>query len=536
MASLLVAALALAVASCATASSNQHHHPDNDTARHNALALFNSVHSAMRQWGSSVHHNGMSFYLAHAPQGAVFYHGDFTSTRPSSFEWLAFEVEHAANFARSWEGRPQQSDHLPRPTAEAPRLVDQSHPRTLPSNAPLPGNPPDRDTPVRGYFHTYRAVRPLNLLYIDGQGAAKCPLGTMDSQDLVLLGWNHTADTPMGHILAEFPRARAFCALAADWALTEGVKIDGFIRMEAGFEIIYCDFSPTGGLDLISVQASPFSNESHLDHSSGFSLQSPRKFEWLRAAAARFQGHPTGRLDVDWSSMVSAFAYPVNLSNPDVTRQDLPRLVNATAGGRSSIRARLKQVVIERMGSQAGKKSPIQWQGIVDSIVTRYSRRLEFIANQELTANDFLSVISTLLDPFIDYLDHSPTAERSAASRCTRHHLPFLSQNARKWTPEDHAISAATETVSETICASLFTARRLLINGAATGAVVEQARDIARELVDNLRWSTWRECGSCPTDEICLIPMFPVGTVDDYFHPTCKNMSQIDTGYFGRWD
>lgn len=61
---------------------------------------------------------------------------------------------------------------------------------------------------------------------------------------------------------------------------------------------------------------------------------------------------------------------------------------------------------------------------------------------------------------------------------------------------------------------------------------MEQARDIARELVDKLRWSTWRECGSCPTDEICLIPMFPVGTVDDYFHPTCKNMSQIDTGYF----
>lgn len=356
--------------------SNQHHHPDIDTARHNALALFNSVHSAMRQWGSSVHHNGMSFYLAHAPQGTSFYHVDFTSTRPSSFEWLAFEVEHAANFARSREGRPQQSDHLPRPTAEAPRLVDQSHPRTIPSNAPLPGNPPDRDTPVRGYFHTYRATRPLNLLYIDGQGVAKCPLGTMDSQDLVLLGWNHTADTPMGHILAEFPRARAFCALAADWALTEGVKIDGFIRMGAGFEIIYCDFSPTGGLDLISVQASSFSSESHLDHSSGLFLQSPRKFEWLRAAAARFQGHPTDRLDVDWSSMVSAFAYPVNLFNPDVTRQDLPRLVNATAGGRSSIRARLKQVVIERMGSQAGKKPTIQWQGIVDSIVTRYSRRL----------------------------------------------------------------------------------------------------------------------------------------------------------------
>lgn len=576
MASLLAAVLALAAASCATASDpHQQHLPDIDAARHNAFALFNSIHSAARQWGSSVHHNGMSFYLAQAPKGSVFYHGGFTATRPSSFEWLAFEVEHAANFAQSWEGQPQPRPDKSRPhssdaanlgaillwhrysrstllreAAEAPHLVDQiestqqqlsSHAREMghdDGHGTLPGNPPDLGTPFRGYFHTYRANRPLNLVYIDGEGAAKCPLGTMDSQDLVLLGWNHTAHTPREQMLAEFSRARGFCALAGEWALAGGVKIDGFVRMEAGFEIIYCDFSPTGGLDLTSVQASPFRNESHLDQDSKFSFQSPRLFEWFRAAAARFRGLPTSRLDVDWSSMVSAFAYPVNLSNPDVTRQDLPRLLNSTADERSSIRSRLEEVVIERAGSRAGKKHTIDWQGVVDNIVTRYSHRLALITHQNLTANDFLVVISTLIDPFVDYLDHSPTAERSAASRCTRHHLQSLSLNARAWTPEDHVISAATETVSGTICALLFTTRRLLIDSLATGDVqsaLEQARDIAWGLVHKLKWSTWKECGGCRVDEICSIPMFPVGNLYDYFHPTCKNVSQIDTGYFGRW-
>lgn len=43
-----------------------------------------------------------------------------------------------------------------------------------------------RDWNNRGYFHTYHTNRDLNLLYIDGMGAAKSKLGTLDSQDLVL--------------------------------------------------------------------------------------------------------------------------------------------------------------------------------------------------------------------------------------------------------------------------------------------------------------------------------------------------------------
>lgn len=577
MASFLIAMLALAAAAHGAAASEQRqHHPDINAARHNAFALFNSIHSAMRQWGSSIHHNGMSFYLAQAPAGSFFYHGGYTANRPTSFEWLAFEVEHSAIFAQSWEGLlPFDSETtfesfiganpddavlwhqlsryqvLRQVHARAPLLFDRtesaqqhlSNPAAEEGepdeNEPQPGNPPDLDGVFRGYFHTYRANRHLNLIYIDGEAAAKCPLGPMDSQDLVLLGWNFTVEDPRDRL--EFRRASELCSLADEWSHSQEAKIDGFVRMEAGFELIYCDFSPKGGLDLVNVQASPFRNESHLDTGpdSLHNQASFRYFQWLQAAATRFQGHPTGRLNVDWSSMVSAFSYAVNLSNPDATRQDLPRLLSTTVEGRGSIRARFRDVVRARSGSQAGKKHIVDWQSVVDKIVTRYSQRLEVITKQTLTNDIFLMVISTLIDPFIDYLNQSSMAERLAAKRCSQHYLPSPPMPPEEWSPEDHAISAAVENVSSAICTSLFTARRLLIDSMPAThdhSVLEQARNITRELVDNLRWSTWRHCDRCAANEICSIPMFPIGTVDDYYHPTCKNRTQLGYGYFAPWD
>jgi hypothetical protein len=50
------------------------------TTRLNAFQIFNAIHSAMRQWGSSLNHNGMSFFLATVPEGQLFYHGSQNST------------------------------------------------------------------------------------------------------------------------------------------------------------------------------------------------------------------------------------------------------------------------------------------------------------------------------------------------------------------------------------------------------------------------------------------------------------------------
>lgn len=41
----------------------------------------------MRQWGSSLNHNGMSFFMATVPTGTRFYHGTWSSERVMGMEW-----------------------------------------------------------------------------------------------------------------------------------------------------------------------------------------------------------------------------------------------------------------------------------------------------------------------------------------------------------------------------------------------------------------------------------------------------------------
>lgn len=548
----------LAAACCATAvvaSSAGHHHPDIKAAEIHAFALFNSIHSAMRQWGSSVHHNGVSFYLAQAPEGSIFYHGSFSPETPWSFDWLAFEFEHAGIFAESWEPRKpttspfdsepppveslddillrhRMSRLLPTPTPQLNHFFDQPPSQQLLSGAAqdkdkdrTPGPQwPDLNTTIRGYLHMYRANRPLNLLYIDGEAAAKCSLGPMDSQDLILLDTERHNNSRKGFMGHEIQRAQDLCTLAKDWSFSAGGTIDGFIRMEAGFEIIYCDWTPKGGLDLLSVQGSPFRNETGIDIPNT-STALTVAFEWFRAAAQRFHGHPAGRLEVDWSSMVSAFGYPVNLTNADRERQDLPRLVNTTREERRNIRARLREVVVERGGRSTAEKGMVNWQGIVDKIVTRFSKRLWSMANADMKTGDLIAMIGSLIDPFTDYLDHSPMAEQLAIGRCAQHYVEPQLLHPETWTPEDHAIAAAIAVVSSTICTSLFSARNIFrSNGTESKSSTYKAQQTLQKLIDDLKWSTWRECEGCASNEICSIPMFPMGSKEDYYRPSCKNI------------
>jgi len=55
--------------------------------------IFNSINSALRQWGSSLKHNGMGFIPVMIPSGTFLYHGTDTKNRVKGMEWLAFEIE-----------------------------------------------------------------------------------------------------------------------------------------------------------------------------------------------------------------------------------------------------------------------------------------------------------------------------------------------------------------------------------------------------------------------------------------------------------
>jgi hypothetical protein len=167
-------------------------------------------------------------------------------------------------------------------------------------------------------------------------GAAKESWGTCDSQDLLLegVGRNSTKGPNGGDVVY----GRLLCKLAKEWG------IDGWIRMECGFEIIYCDFAPGAGLEFVSKHGSAFPNET----SNPSWEVSTLLFEAFRAASQRYHGMSSGRIQVDWSSMVSAFAYDVNVTNPDLERHDLPRLIEVTKEEKGPIRDRLGEVIAAR--------------------------------------------------------------------------------------------------------------------------------------------------------------------------------------------
>jgi hypothetical protein len=164
------------------------------SAQDNAPQIFNAVHSAFRQWGSSLKHNGMSFFPATIPANTQFYHGTHSIEPVEGMQWLAFEIEHAEFFARS--GRPPGKGRPGRPGRPGG-----------PGGPGRPGRPPsgeigfgdepgqgqvvangadlDKDAGDFAYLHQYRTTRALNrLLYLDGMSAGKTSVGTLVSRVL----------------------------------------------------------------------------------------------------------------------------------------------------------------------------------------------------------------------------------------------------------------------------------------------------------------------------------------------------------------
>jgi hypothetical protein len=376
-----------------------------------------------------------------------------------------------------------------------------------------------------GYFQTYRADRPLKLIYIDGMGAAKGSWGTLDSQNLLLEGIGR--NTTEGPNLGDFLYGKFLCKLGKEWG------IDGWIRMECGFEIIYCDFAPGAGLELVSQHGTPFPNETS---NSLWELKT-LLFEVMRTAAKRYSGMSSGRIYVDWSSMVSAFAYSVNITNPDLERQDLPRLIEVTKEEREGIRTRLGEVVARR---KHGETSTVDWQSVVDDIISRFSDRIHFMAHDNLSALALWGEVGTLINPFMDFPADMNASMPSPVSitLCTKHYLDAAMMRRDTWTPEDAAIFVAVEAVAEKICSALFQIRNLLGSSWSSpdreGAALLKSQDLATALMQKLQWTTWKECGPCASSgQFCFIPMFPAGNPKDYYSPSCKGIEDMEEAFKG---
>ncbi|OCK86140.1 hypothetical protein K432DRAFT_376952 [Lepidopterella palustris CBS 459.81] len=501
----------------------------------NANHIFNAIHSSMRQWGSSLNHNGMSFFLATVPVDTLLYHGTPRPDPVTGMEWLAFEPEHSLIFARPRRpppGRGPGNGEHPDGRPDGPQGGgDEPRDRTpwSPSRRPqhqlpklqfslLRDEKKEDDEPdwSHGWLHTYKANKDLRLLYIDGMSAGKTQNGTMDSQDYILLN-----STLPHNGMWEQERAQGLCELASkEW---EG-RIDGILRMEGGFEIILCSFAKD--VEVVSItQAKPQGQDSgpHVGLGGGYE----DSFQYYKAISMRYHGIGGGRVVIDYEHFVTAYTYPISLFQTLTPDQDLPlpRLTNVSFADLAAIRADVQSMIITH-DAVASAKTSYNWQIIADMLVTRYSTLLRYTTSPALVAsNELLAAeLGRALTPFIDYAARNSTAE---ISRCASQ---FTTASPRSGSS---LAARAITSVATKLCTSLVSAYSSAASATAKGQ--EEAVATLRELVDYLQWTTWKECRGCGDDELCVLPIWPMGDFEEHRRPSCMNSTKIATrhGYWG---
>lgn len=534
--------------------------PDDNTHNtpiRNANHIFNAIRGAIRQWDNSWNHNGMSFFVATVPEGVQLYHGTSQSEPIVGMEWLAFEPEHALMFARPrgrgppdgrgpgyHPGPPSKAEHgkkynrvdhgppapggpgrsKPPPSPPPPRhgwdehrgLSDKHDQQQFLGGEP-PEHPPRETQPNSpGYLHFYRSSHDLKLVYIDGLSAGKTTKGTLDSQDYILgLNKYNATNSPM----RERERAKALCNLAHT---TWSGRIDGFIRMESGFEIILCDFKK--GLTFGRAQEVPVEGR---DKPHGPGLNS---FRLYQAVADRFDGIGGGRAVVDHASLISAFDFDfeIDLFVEDKTMpgQMLPRL----DGQKEEDLKRLQEKVINTIAEavRARNEPTIDWQSIADMFVQRYAKPLRHLAEPTRGGKAIERELQSLLQPFISDGSNDTLL---VTNRCVDQFLPPV------W-PATFAGRVVQQVASE-LCGTLIKTLHDLETADHKKATDHNASDSAKQAIAKLAayldWPIWRECSpACNFDEVCVLPIWPItGSIADRRLPTCRNATTFNEGFTG---
>jgi hypothetical protein len=375
-----------------------------------------------------------------------------------------------------------------------------------------------------GYLHTYRPKHDLHLLYIDGLSAGKTTNGTLDTQDLLLLNLTSNPSEPHGPMGGEMARAQGLCELAAtQW---QG-RIDGFVRLEGGFEVILCDFGEH--LKLLDVLAVPPQEGGARGPMGGW--------EYTKAVASRYHGIGGGRVRLDYDAFVSVYAAGVQglwdgEVNSDVR---MPRLTNVAPADLVRLREEVTRMVFAK---DWGKEDGRDWQAVADMAVTRYSAPLAHLFSTPDYREDkdaLAAYLKSVLRPFINAKERNATRE---TERCVAQIVPPLPSIAVPPGSLPPLAHRAVHTVGTRICDTLLTSLSIATSSTPhssfSAVYAEHAVELVAELIEWLGWTSWKECGNCADEEVCFIPIWPTGTLEDHKNPKCRGAKEIE-GRMGYW-
>lgn len=390
---------------------------------------------------------------------------------------------------------------------------------TQPDTQPPKGERPPPSGSTEGYFHIYQTTRDLtNLLYIDGLSAGKSRIGTLDSTDYLLRSLKPGQDSPM----SERERASDLCSLSP--------SIEGIIRMEAGFELILCDFENGLELDQVIKRPKMSPKESHGPGGPGGMTGNLQQFEYARGVSNRYDGIGDGRIRADFSHMITAFWFGLNFTANNKSPEgdlSLPRLVNSDP---EELR-KVKDVVISSFETPRNQSEPsIDWQGITDMIIARYANRLKYLESNKISLEKTREELDFLLNVYIDYSNPNQTIDQSIAlEKCSNHYLKSVTPKTRT----DFLLKSSILNVTSTICSSLFSMREdLSTSSASSSSLKHQLQLKVSSLNAWLSWAEWLKCGRCSYDEICYVAIWPWGSKEDHFKPSCSRAEDRRNGYW----
>lgn len=205
----------------------------------NSSAIFNSIYNALKQKNSDVHAVGVSFFPAVIPKGTLLYHAGMR-TIPDSFEWVAFDPEFSLSFGSGRKARGRKGLEQRR------RFRQKVYPdKSRKNNGTKQWA--KRPFPENLSYMTFQTTRDLTrVVYLDGASATKDDSGELDTQKL----WSNVASKQLGLPTDDFKDPlyeRLYAERICEWGKPLG--LEGFIRVELGFEMVVCDFY--NGLNLI---------------------------------------------------------------------------------------------------------------------------------------------------------------------------------------------------------------------------------------------------------------------------------------------
>ncbi|KAA1083613.1 hypothetical protein PGT21_001468 [Puccinia graminis f. sp. tritici] len=512
--------------------------PDTSSPVDNSNLIFASFAGLLQQWPNTFAYSGHSIIPGLIPRSTLLYHSRHDPSGPPTegLEWLAFDPEMSYSIGSH---RPGQLD-----------------------------------------LYTFVADRALRVIYLDGQSASLGTPGFMDAQ-YALINASVPKDFPdKGRYLeAEYARATELCKIGDKYGF------EGVVRMNTGFELIWCDFKKgihlldmVNATDPYSAKISPFKIINQVNSNSDLPDKRPvpqspfySRASWSFSSSGARHFFPPGevRVILDPAGFISFYD---GLESLEFKRQadgtssgprSRHRLYGISSEDAKTVRRRLVEV-LERKNFEDWRMDPGQsdWRSLVLIIVERFSppiRELRYLLNRaDLSATkkaiEVRGLAYDIIMPSLDFSewDHQDLDWLSRGiRRCTSTYT-----SARQQLPElNHSIHIIIQAIEGTlgrICQTIYSLFSQTIQlslplepsfsfNSTLESLAQSKIPIWHEQVKVLQkwlgWPTWDHCEPlCRTNEICMPPMWPylwgkvITNLTDQF-PICLNSSSTTNSF-----